>query len=305
MTLSRETRRNLLDYLAAEGVQWYGRLDDVAFLSRVYDLTELPSYDYRFHDAEADIRQHRENNNDWDNDWVFGDERFELRDGPDDVLLRFLAEMVHPVVRPDVEGARELVETMNDFLRGDGYELVERTRLAGKPVWAAVRRALDGASASPAIRGARATFDADYILRQITRMETAIQEDPALAIGTAKELVETTCKAILEARHMPISGKEDVGDLVHAVSRDLGLRAADDHSRARDPETVRKVLGALNNVMLGIADLRNSYGTGHGRSPASVGLEPRHARLTVSAASAVAVFLWETHQARPIQVDQP
>jgi hypothetical protein len=38
-------------------------------------------------------------------------------------------------------------------------------------------------------------------------MEEFVETDPALAIGTAKELVKTTCKIILWAR-----GKSDAGN---------------------------------------------------------------------------------------------
>jgi len=37
---------------------------------------------------------------------VFGDPRFQLASGPDEVLLGFLAQVVHPVVRPDTDRAR-------------------------------------------------------------------------------------------------------------------------------------------------------------------------------------------------------
>ena len=50
-----------------------------------------------------------------------------------------------------------------------------------------------------------ARFDADYLRQQIIRMEEAVESDPALAIGTAKELIETCCKTILEERGEPFA----------------------------------------------------------------------------------------------------
>ncbi|MFF3616801.1 hypothetical protein [Streptomyces sp. NPDC002580] len=35
---------------------------------------------------------------DWEDAWVLGNDRFGLADGTDEVLLRFLAEMIHPAV---------------------------------------------------------------------------------------------------------------------------------------------------------------------------------------------------------------
>jgi len=51
----------------------------------------------------------------------------------------------------------------------------------------------------------------------------------------------------------------------------------------------------------GIAELRNHYGSGHGREPTAKGLQPRHTRLAVGAAATLVTFLFETHLARPRQ----
>jgi hypothetical protein len=82
-------------------------MDEIAFLARLYDLGKLPSTDYRYPTASGDIFQHCVNNYDWDDDWVFADSRFELASGPDEVLLGFLAQMVHAAVQPDTGGPRD------------------------------------------------------------------------------------------------------------------------------------------------------------------------------------------------------
>lgn len=112
---------------------WYGCLDDVEFLSRLFDLQKLPSSDNRFKDAAGDIWQHCINNNDWDQDWIFSDDRFNLIDGSADTFLRFLCEVVHPVVRPDRDEALKLVTHFNDQLRMAGWEIYEEERIAGRP----------------------------------------------------------------------------------------------------------------------------------------------------------------------------
>lgn len=61
-------------------------------------------------------------------------------------------------------------------------------------------------------------------------------------------------------------------------------------------ETIRRLLSNLATITSGIAELRNSYGTGHGKAASSKGLGPRHAKLAVGAASTLAVFLAETHR---------
>ncbi|MEV4367467.1 hypothetical protein AB0J71_10370 [Nonomuraea sp. NPDC049637] len=98
------TRRDIFDYLGGGGGTWWGRLDEIAFLDGLYDLDALPSRDTRHPTARGDITQHRMNNCDWENDWIFEDSRFQLLEGPDEVLLAFLTRVVHPEVQPDVTG---------------------------------------------------------------------------------------------------------------------------------------------------------------------------------------------------------
>lgn len=120
-------------------MDWTGRLSESEFLSRLYDLSSLPSTDRRLSNAAGDIRQHRENWRDWEDDWVFYDPRFNLLHGPDDQFLRFLCETVHPIVRSDVDAARGLVEQYNVHLRKDGWELREQGSVSGHPAFVATQ----------------------------------------------------------------------------------------------------------------------------------------------------------------------
>ncbi|WP_328663190.1 protein kinase domain-containing protein [Streptomyces sp. NBC_00328] len=145
------TRRRLFDALRSSGASWPGSLDEVTFLRRLYDLDRLPSHDPRFATAEGDIVQHRYNNpEDWEDDWVFSDDRFGLADGSDEVLLRFLTEMIHPAVRTDSSEVERLLSLVNDTLAPDGYELVEARTVSGYPVYGARRIPARHRAAHPA-----------------------------------------------------------------------------------------------------------------------------------------------------------
>lgn len=114
---------------------YHGRLSEIDFLNRIYDLSNLPSTDGRFKDSEGDIWQHTVNNYDWDNDWVFSDKRFKLRFGDDEVLLSFLCEMFHPEVRNEDNPWREFLSKFNDLLSYDGYELYEKNHSSGRAIY--------------------------------------------------------------------------------------------------------------------------------------------------------------------------
>jgi hypothetical protein len=108
-SISEITRRSIIDHLTISHIAWSGRLQEDEFLGRLYDLSVMPSTDYRLRSAAGDIRQHRVNWNDWSDDWVFTDSRFNLLHASDERFLRFLVETVHPVVRVDEEEVQSLV----------------------------------------------------------------------------------------------------------------------------------------------------------------------------------------------------
>ena len=156
-------------------------------------------------------------------------------------------------------------------------------------------------SVTPGISAAKNTIaraDGSYVSRQITRMETAIINDPDLAIGTAKELVETCCKTILSERNIVVPKNSNLPQIVKIAIKELRLTPNDIPDAAKASKTIKRLLSNLATITQGIAELRNQYGTGHGKHAATKGLSARHAKLAVGAASTLAVFLIETHESR-------
>jgi hypothetical protein len=299
MKISQVTRRDIFDAMTAESIDWAGRLDGQAFLSRLFDLQSLPSTDNRYKDAAGDIWKHTVANDDWEYHWIFHDSRFNLLNCDDEILLRFLCETIHPIVRPDVTEAERYCQLYNEYLKQDGFQLVEKTKLSGKPIFVGK---FVGVGATPGLAAARNTLvgtDPGYVAQQITRMEAAVLNDPGLAIGTAKELVETCCKTILIERGVTFSKNADLPELVKLTSKELELTPDDIQGKAKAGDTIKRLLSNLATITQGVAELRNHYGTGHGKPAGAKGLQLRHAKLAVGAASTLAVFLAETHNERP------
>ncbi|MDP2984049.1 MAG: abortive infection family protein [Candidatus Latescibacter sp.] len=292
------TRRDILDSILLEQINLYGRLEEIEFLARIWDLNSMPSTDVRFENVLGDIWQHTVNNDDWERGWIFSDDRFNLLRGDDETFLRFLCETIHPVVRTDVTECERLSQLYNNFLKNDGYQIAEKTRISGKPVF--VGRYI-GTAVTPGINAAKEILlgtDVGYVSQQITRMEAAVNQDPELAIGTAKELVETCCKSILNECSVSFSKGDDLLKLVKSTVQQLELTPANIPDRAKASDTIKRLLSNLASITQGVAELRNHYGTGHGKLSANKGLQPRHAKLAVGAASTLAVFLAETHKVR-------
>lgn len=297
-TIPSSVRQNIFDGIRLEGIFWGGKLDDVDFLSRIFDLKSMPSYDSRYRDAVGDILQHRHNNHDWEDDWIFGDGRFNLSHCEDATFLKFLCETLHPVVRPDIEEARKLASHYNEQLRLAGWELAQSERIAGRVVFKAQR--LSGNTSRNLERANKVAdaLDADWMRGEIQRVERAIDTDPALAIGTAKDLVESCCKCILDRRQVDYSNKTDLPTLTKLVASELQLVPDGISEQAKGAETVRLILRNLGSLTHYLAQLRGLYGSGHGRTGAYRGLQPRHARLAVGAAIAFIEFVTETYHDR-------
>ena len=188
--IPQSVRQNILDGMRLDGIRWQGNREDAEFLSRIFDLEQLPSFDSRFRTAAEDIWQHRVNNYDWEDDWIFTDKRFQLLDGPTDTFLKFICEVVHPITQPSKEISGKLVSDFNDQLSPYGWVLVEEERIAGRHRYIARQENSDTNTQFTRAHEAANTLDANWMSREIRRIEVAIDTDPDLAIGAAKDLLE-------------------------------------------------------------------------------------------------------------------
>lgn len=182
------------------------------------------------------------------------------------------------------KGAREQLKAFEEQLRRDGYAY-DQGLIA--PVGAAARLA-DAKSIAT-------EFDAGHMHEQIRRIEASIDVDPALAIGTAKELVESCFKTILTDRGIAIDKGDDILKLGKKALKELRLVPDDVPDSAKGADTIKRVLSNLATVVQGLTELRSLYGTGHGKDGRSKGVSARHARLAVGAASTIVTFVFQTH----------
>ena len=129
------------------------------------------------------------------------------------------------------------------------------------------------------------------------RIRRGLHIDPAQAIGSAKELLETTLKAILGLHGTGPETKLEIPQLVKQAGIKLGLDAGTVPDVQPGAAQRRRVLGSLAQIVHNTAELRNAgLGTGHGVSQGPV-LDVPTARLVVSAAVAVATFYAEAFMA--------
>lgn len=133
---------------------------------------------------------------------------------------------------------------------------------------------------------------------EVKEFTTAIENSPDLAIGTAKELIETICNTILEERGIEVDKNWDLLQLLKQTTKQLQLTPDGIPDTIKASKSIKSILGSLTTVVQGLSELRNQYGTGHGKKASFKGLTLRHAKLSVGAASTLAIFLLETHKYR-------
>lgn len=296
--ISQIARRDIFDAIQIESIDWAGRLDETTFLSRLYDLESMPSSDGRYSSAKGDIWQHRCNNYDWDDDWVFYDSRFNLLDCNDDIFLNFLCHMLHPVVRTDIEEVKKILKIFNGMLSHDDFEIIELSHISNKPVFSGRMKFVGKASIEKKGSEIKNIFNADYVTHQINLMESSIEISPYQAIGVAKELIETACKSIFKDKQKEYDKSWELSRLMRETTKLLKLTPDDISDEAKAAKSIRQILGSLSAVVQGIAEVRNEYGSGHGKDGDFKGLQSRHAKLAVGAASTLAIYLLETHEMR-------
>ena len=139
-------------------------------------------------------------------------------------------------------------------------------------------------------------FGNDYIRSQIKLMLEMQANNPTEAIGKAKELIESCCKTILEKVNISIDPNWTMVNLVDRVFEHLKIMPRDISDKAKGVESIRKVLGSLKAVAPGIVELRNIYGSGHGKPGSYQGLESRHAQLAVGSSITLVLFLWDSYE---------
>ncbi len=186
----------------------------------------------------------------------------------------------------DDEFGRPQRESLIGLLERDGYSVTPDGRIQASDAARLAEIPLDGLT------------DPRSIIEHLDRISAVTDADPALAISGARALIEATTKAVLKELGAQYDEKADIPVLVKAAQKALKLHPDTLAPSKEGRETIIRILSNLSQVAIGVSELRNAYGTDHGRSAPTVGLGPRHAHLAVGAASTYVRMLLETLEAR-------
>ena len=141
-------------------------------------------------------------------------------------------------------------------------------------------------------------FSSEYLSKQIELMVKMQSENPTESIGKAKELIESCCKTVLDEVGIKWDKNWDVGKLSGETLSVLNLLPANIDPGDQGAESIKAVLGNLRSIPTKLAELRNPFGSGHGKSASYTGLEVRHAKLAVGSSITFVDFVWNTYETR-------
>lgn len=127
---------------------------------------------------------------------------------------------------------------------------------------------------------------------QLTRLRRA-DGDPALEVGTAKDLLEAVAKFVLAEMDWPIRAQASFPELWHHARERLGVLPEQMQIDVPGGPQARKIAQSAWAIAEQVNEIRGLQGTGHGRTlPA--GITPDMARLVVREACMVAEFALTT-----------
>ncbi len=136
-------------------------------------------------------------------------------------------------------------------------------------------------------------FDAEAVHAIWAKALARRGEDPDGAITSARTLLETVLKHILDKEKREYNKNDNLPKLCERVIEQLDF-APDKHSE----KPTKEILESVANLVKGIGSLRNKLSDSHGTGENSVPPSPHHASLAVNSAGAVATFMVEAYLAK-------
>ena len=80
------------------------------------------------------------------------------------------------------------------------------------------------------------------------------------------------------------------------ISHALNLLPANVQSTDLGADAIKVILGNLRAIPSKLSEIRNPFGSGHGKSASFKGLEERHAKLAVGSSITFVDFVWSTYE---------
>lgn len=155
---------------------------------------------------------------------------------------------------------------------------------------------LEGNSEAPiggSVEDALRAMDAEAINDLWAKAFERRDNDPEGAITSARSLLESTCKHILDELDVEYGPRWDLPKLWSETAKRLNLSPTQ-----HEEDAFKAILGACQTIVNNLGTLRNKIGDAHGKGRRAVKPKTRHAELVVHLAGTMAAFLVSTYKAK-------
>lgn len=207
----------------------------------------------------------------------------------------FIEDVLHPLKR-DQQEQDQIVSALNPVLARDGYGIVKSGAISGYPLYRVSGSLPSGHHpADEAVAEILASLDEAMVHAAWTKALDRRATDPEGAITSARTLLETVCKNILDDLGQDYRDA-DLPKLWALCAERLSLAPAQ-----YAETTFKAILGNCQSIVNNLATIRNRLSDAHGQGRRPVKPKPRHAELAVNLAGTMAAFLvatWREHKAR-------
>ena len=218
----------------------------------------------------------------------------------DELFIRFICETLNPAVMHKQEDLDKLKAIYSRYLRGDGYELYIRYNISSMPIYG-VRKIETGIDIQE--KSIQQYLDSEYVLSKVNLMKSMVKTNTDLALGSAKEFLEIVCKSILSEKKISYTDDMTLSKLFKETINSVGiLESSSASNKEQADRSIRQILSGLNSVIQGVSELRNGYGSGHGKEASFKRLEPQYVEFVVSIVSNIVVFILQINgETTPLQ----
>jgi len=152
----------------------------------------------------------------------------------------------------------------------------------------------DSAPSDKAITESLGIIDPPYVQAAWAKAIERRSSDPEGAITSARTLIESVCKHILDESKTQYEDDAELPKLYKHTAEVLNL-APSQHT----DKVFRQILGSCTSIVEGLGSLRNRLSDAHGKGKIASKPASRHAELAVNLSGALAMYLlatWETKE---------
>lgn len=149
------------------------------------------------------------------------------------------------------------------------------------------------APADMLVTGTLEKYDAAHVQAAWSKALERRTSDAEGAITSARTLLESVCKHVLDDEGIEYNDKDDLPKLYRLTAEKLNI-APSQHTA----EVFKQILGGCASVVEGLGTLRNRLSDAHGKGKIAARPAPRHAELAVNLSGALAMFVLSTWEER-------